>query len=114
MQEPISHQFKSRANSATNSYAHVRFDEKRTKFYRDLILNDFGSGPAYSIYKQNYETRCSPNSKLEKSAERSKSPSQDNEVSFYSKANITPAPTDYTPRTEKVLRKEPGYAPQNA
>jgi len=26
----------------------------------------------------------------------------------------TPAPTDYTPRVEVVLKKEPGYAPQQA
>lgn len=109
--------FKNRANSAT--YAHPRFDERRTKFYRNLVAGDFGSGPAYTVFQQTYDNRGSPQARQERSKTRSRSPSvspvKDGEtLSLYEQRDQTPAPTDYTPRIEVVLKKEPGFAPQQA
>jgi len=70
--EPSNVVFKNRANSAT--YAQPRFDEKRTKFYRNLMANDFGSGPAYTMFQQTYDNRGSPQNRQERSKTRSKSP----------------------------------------
>ena len=84
------------------------------------------NGPAYSIPSQYYPGRVSPD-KTDRTARTpnqnqpasSRSPARDvvsqRTISPFSDVNDeTPGCTDYTPHFDKLLKQQPGYAPQRA